>query len=120
MDATVAEVFCCTPLRVTPAECDRLPTLASASPPPPTPVAAGAAAPVRLPRCPNPDCPHRQELVDQRQQAGYWKQMHERARAREADLRAEIARLQAQLRQRAQQLFGRKAETTPTPRPHHP
>jgi transposase len=116
MDATVAEVFCCTPLRVTLAECDRLQTLASAPAPPPapTPGAATAAAPLRLPRCPNPDCPHRQELLAQRQQAGYWKRMHERARAREATLQDEIAVLQAKLRQREQQLFGRKAETTTT------
>jgi transposase len=40
--------------------------------------------------------------------------MHQRARAREAALQEENAVLQAKLRQRTQQLFGRKAETATT------
>jgi transposase len=40
--------------------------------------------------------------------------MHQRAVEREAQLKDEIARLQAQLRLREQQLFGRKADSTTT------
>jgi transposase len=44
--------------------------------------------------------------------AGYWKAMHARALKREAQLKEEVERLQALLRLREQQLFGRKTETT--------
>jgi transposase len=43
--------------------------------------------------------------------AGYWKAMHARALDREAQLKGEVERLQALLRLRDQQLFGRKTET---------
>jgi transposase len=45
-------------------------------------------------------------------QAAYYKAQWERATAREAQLKQEIAALQAQLRLRKQQLFGRKADAT--------
>jgi transposase len=52
-------------------------------------------------------------------QAGYWKAMHERGLQREALLQQRVAELEAQLRLREQQLFGRKTEassvTAPTP-----
>jgi transposase len=44
-------------------------------------------------------------------QAAYWQAMHRRALDRQAQLQAEVDRLQALLRLREQQLFGRKAET---------
>jgi transposase len=58
-------------------------------------------------------------------QAGSWKAMHERARKREALLQQRVVELEAQLRLRAQQLFGTKTETSaatasPTPRPDTP
>jgi transposase len=85
------------------------------SSPTPLPALAPAprGAPARLPDCSNPDCPCRKQLFEQRQQAGYWKSLHERARCREDALRAENEILKAKLRQREQQLFGRKSETTP-------
>lgn len=136
-----ATVFFCTPERVTLAEFERRKRDAAeererhrraaaaergsdprvgplghplASSPPPLPALAPAPilAPARLPDCPNPLCPCRQELFEQRQQAGYWKSMHERARCREDELRAENEQLKAKLRQREQQLFGRKSEAT--------
>src|ERR1700694_5639427 len=122
-----ATVFFCTPERVTVAELERRqradaeqrqradaerdcaarvgptqPPFPSAPAPPP----ACAAAP--LPDCPHPHCPCRKELLELRQQAGYWKTMHQRACRREKALRAQIEQLQAKLRQREQQLFGRK------------
>jgi hypothetical protein len=51
--------------------------------------------------------------------------MRERATAREAQLKREVALLQAQLRLREQQLFGREADSTatadgsPAPIEHH-
>src|SRR5712691_8420318 len=45
-----------------------------------------------------------------RQQAGYWKTMHERVRARLAACEAEVAALQAKLKLRERQAFGRKSE----------
>ena len=45
-------------------------------------------------------------------QAAYWKAMHRRALEREAQLQAEIQRLEALVRLREQQLFGRKTETS--------
>ena len=45
-------------------------------------------------------------------QAAYWKAMHGRALQREAQLKVENERLQALLRLREQQLFGRKTETS--------
>jgi transposase len=76
--------------------------------PPPTP----PPPPERQPDCTNPHCPCRKELFAQRQQAGYYKSLHERARRREDALRAENELLKAKLRQREQQLFGRKSEAT--------
>jgi transposase len=43
-------------------------------------------------------------------QASYWKAMHDRALQREALLQRRVAELEAQLRLREQQLFGRKTE----------
>jgi transposase len=48
--------------------------------------------------------------LEQRQQTGYWKSMHQGSRRREDQLRAENEILKAKLRQREQQLFGRKSE----------
>ena len=58
-------------------------------------------------------CPLFTALFDARQQAAYYKAMHQRATQREALLQDEVARLQALLRLRDQQLFGRKSEAHP-------
>src|SRR5712692_7003082 len=58
-------------------------------------------------------CPLLAALRDARQQAGYWKAMHQGATRREAQLQGEIARLRALLLRREQQLFGRKSEAHP-------
>jgi transposase len=50
------------------------------------------------------------EHLELRQQAGYWKTMHERVRARLAACEAEVAALQAKLKLRERQAFGRKSE----------
>src|SRR4051812_13200051 len=65
-----------------------------------------------IPRGPCPVCPRLAQEFEPWRQAAYYKAMLERAVAREARLKQEIATLQAQLRLREQQLFGRKAETS--------
>jgi hypothetical protein len=60
----------------------------------------------------------RQAVIEWRQQANYYRAMHQRAWRREQALRDELRRARAQLRELEQRLFGRKAETaaakTPT------
>ena len=107
-----ATLFCFTPERVTLAEFERRQQADAQPPSPPALLPALAPASVKPPDCLNPHCPFRKEFFAQRQQAGYWKKMHERARAREAALQTQVAELEAKLRQREQQLFGRKTETT--------
>src|SRR5512142_3342295 len=67
-----------------------------------------------IPQGPCPGCPRLAQEFEPWRQAAYYKAMLDRAVAREAQLHQEIARLQAQLRLRAQQLFGRKADSTAT------
>jgi transposase len=67
-----------------------------------------------LPQGPCPVCPRLAQEFEPWRQAAYWQAMHQRAVEREAALKDEIARLQAQLRLREQQLFGRKADSTTT------
>jgi transposase len=80
-----------------------------------------------LPEGPCPVCPRLAAEFEPYRQAAYWKVMHERAVAREAQLQAEIEVLRAQLRLREQQLFGRKSEAgagaseaVVTPKPTRP
>jgi transposase len=60
----------------------------------------------------------RRALVAWRQQAHYYRAMHQRACRREQTVRAELRHVQAQLRELEQRFYGRKAETaavkTPT------
>src|SRR3954462_5729479 len=79
-------------------------------PPPPDSSALPTCSAPAMPPGPCPVCPHLAVAFEPWRQAGYWKGMHERAVEREKLLKEEIARLQAQLRLREQQLFGRKAE----------
>lgn len=79
----------------------------------------------RLPACsasprpngPCPVCPRLAVEFEPWRQASYWKAIHDRALQREALLRQENEQLRAQLRQREQQLFGRKTATTATAPP---
>src|SRR4051794_20742059 len=78
------------------------------------------AAPDVLPSCsappipqePCPVCPRLAQEFEPWRQAAYYKAMLDLAVAREALLKEVVASLQAQLRLREQQLFGRKADST--------
>src|SRR5689334_8164347 len=107
MDDDSASVFCFTPLRVTVSELDRL---RAASPPESSPSPACSAPP--LPQGPCPVCPRLEQEFEPWRQAASWKAMHRRALERQAQLQAEVDRLQALLRLREQPLFGRETETT--------
>src|SRR6266536_3377388 len=67
--------------------------------------------------CDAPDqpCPHRLEAISLRQQAHYYKAMHQRALQRERHLQQEVALLQAELRDLRHRLFGRTSEAHHTP-----
>jgi transposase len=107
MDEMSASVFCFTPLRVPVSEVGR----PVACPPAPTsPLAPVCSAPP-LPEGPCPVCPRLEQEFEAFRQAAYWKAMHRRALERERQLKAEVDRLEALLRLREQQLFGRKTET---------
>jgi transposase len=67
-----------------------------------------------LPLGPCPVCPRLDQEFEPWRQAAYYRAMWRRAVEREAELKEEVARLQAQLRLREQQLFGRKADSTAT------
>jgi transposase len=108
MDDGSASVFCFTPLRIPVSELDRP---VPCTPAPASPVAPVCSAPP-LPEGPCPVCPRLEQEFEPWRQAAYWKAMHRRALEREAQLQAEVDRLQALLRLREQQLFGRKTETT--------
>src|SRR5512143_984930 len=88
--------------------------------PPPTswPDAAAVLLPAcsapPLPQGPCPVCPRLAQEFEPWRQAAYYKAMLDRAVAREAQLKEQIAHLQAQLRLREQQLFGRKADSPTT------
>jgi transposase len=60
--------------------------------------------------CLAPDCPCRAQLLELRQQVGYWRAMHHKAVTRWNDAQEEIEQLRAQLRLRERQLFERKSE----------
>jgi transposase len=79
---------------------------------PPSPPGGECAHPASHPsRCNT--CPLLAENLELRQQAGYWKSMHQRACTRITELQTELEQLRAQLRLRERQLFGRKAEPNP-------
>jgi transposase len=121
MDEYSASVFCFTPLRVPVSQLGRLATdssMASSSAPTPCPAAVCSAPP--LPQGPCPVCPRLEQEFEPWRQAAYWKSMHSRALQREALLQAEVDRLQALLRLREQQLFGRKSETAAATSPPNP
>jgi transposase len=115
MDDGSASVFCFTPVRVTVSELDRL---RAASPPESLPGPVCSAPPI--PEGPCPVCPRLEQEFEPWRQTAYWKAMHRRSLDREAKLQAEVERLQALLRLREQQLFGRKTETAAATGPATP
>jgi hypothetical protein len=107
MDDGSASVFCFTPLRVPISELGQRTFCPPSQPSPTVPV---CSAP-RLPEGPCPVCPRLDQDFEAFRQAAYWKAQHARALEREAQLKAEVQRLEALVRLREQQLFGRKTET---------
>lgn len=65
-----------------------------------------------IPDGPCPVCPRLAQEFEPWRQAGYWKALHDRAVQREAACKQRIAELEALVRLREQQLFGRKTETS--------
>ena len=116
MDDGSASIFCFTPLRVTLSELDRLRAESTPSESTPDPVCSAPAAP----QGPCPVCPWLEQEWEAWRQTAYWKAMHRRALDREAKLKAEIARLEALVRLREQQLFGRKTEASAATEPAVP
>ena len=116
MDDGSASVFCFTPLRVPVLGLDRR---AACPPSQPSPAAPVCSAP-SLPEGPCPVCPRLDQDFEAFRQAAYWKAQHARALEREAQLKAEVQRLEAMVRLREQQLFGRKTETAAATAPAAP
>jgi transposase len=76
---------------------------------PPDP--AGAAAPTPTPSKQPPACqPPCLALVDARHDAAFYKSLHRRVRQREERLKAQVALLQAEIRDLRHRLFGRSSE----------
>src|SRR5262249_23498394 len=86
--------------------------LAPPGPLPSSPLQVESTHPSPLPGC-NP-CPLLSENRELRQQASYWKTMHQRACTRLTELQAELERARAQLRLRERQLLRRRGERAPT------
>jgi transposase len=116
MDDHSASVFCFTPLRVPVSELDRL---AACPPSQPSTTAPVCSAPP-LPLGPCPVCPRLDQDFEAFRQAAYYKAQHARALEREAKLKVEVQRLEALVRLREQQLFGRKTETAAATAPASP
>ncbi len=55
-------------------------------------------------------CPFKAEIFENRQQAGYWRDHHQRAREREEELKQEVERLRAQVKDLERKLYGRRSE----------
>jgi transposase len=70
----------------------------------------GATPPSPLGPC--PVCPLLEKQLQASREAAYWRVMHRRAVERETQLKQRLAELEAKLRLREQQLFGRKTETS--------
>jgi transposase len=61
-----------------------------------------------------------EEYLRATREACYWRAMHRRAAERETQLKQRLAELEAKLRLREQQLFGRKTETASSTPPSTP
>lgn len=112
-----ASVFSFTPERVpVPFLSDNAPLPACDSsadepPAPPCPLKSPPSATGPQPTEPCPVCPRLQANYDAYRDLGYYRNAWQRACAREQDLKAQNALLQARVRQLEQRLFGRKTET---------
>src|SRR5262245_1211982 len=95
--------------------CSDTPRVPLTTPLPTTPCSAPP-----IPYVPCPVCPRLAQEFEPWRQAAYWKAMHQRALDREAHYQQRIAALEAQLRLREQQLFGRKTETSAATSPGPP
>ena len=62
----------------------------------------------------------RLQLVELRQQSGYWRALHQRAVLREGKLAEEIERLQGELRELKRRVYGRRSETSSSTKPQKP
>jgi transposase len=62
----------------------------------------------------------RPQLLELRQQAGYWQAQHQRAVVREEKAAAEIQRLHGELRELKRRVFGRRSETSSSTKPTNP
>jgi transposase len=111
-----ASVFCFTPLRVPVSEPGRPVACPPAQPSATAPICSAPP----LPAGPCPVCPRLEQEFEPYRLAGYWKALHARALDREEKLKQEVLRLQALLRLREQQLFGRKTESTAATVPSAP
>jgi len=80
--------------------------------PPPCPLKSPASVTGPPPTEPCPVCPRLQANYDAYRDLGYYRNAFHRAQAREQELKAQNALLQARVRQLEQRLFGRKTETT--------
>jgi transposase len=100
-------VACFTPLRVAVDELHHAQDAvrASATAAPPSGAAPSASGPC-------PVCPLLEKQLQASREAAYWRAMHRRAVERETQLQQRLAQLEAKLRRREQQLFGRKTETS--------
>jgi transposase len=116
MDDGSASFFCFTPLRVTASELDQL----RAAPSPAESSSGLLCSAPPIPQGPCPVCPRLEQEFEPWRQAAYWKAQHRRALEREAQLKTEVQRLQALLRLREQQLFGRSTETAAATQPAAP
>jgi transposase len=91
---------------------------------PPTPLLIASCSAPPLPEGPCPVCPRLAQEFEPWRQAAYWKSLHQRAVQREQLLQQRLTELEAKLRLREQQLFGRKTESsgshTPTADPKPP
>jgi transposase len=105
-----ATVFCFTPRRVPLDELLREPAVTAPPCPDDAATITGAIPPPPIQPC--PVCPFLTEKLAAAREAAYWRAMHQRASDREAKLKLRIGELEAKLRLREQQLFGRSSETS--------
>lgn len=62
----------------------------------------------------------RQQVIELRQQANFWKAQHQRAVQREAQCKEKIELLQGELRELKRRVYGQKSETSSTQSPTNP
>jgi transposase len=108
-----ASVFCGTPRRVPVDELLREKDAVRS--PADSAVPADPALPPATGPC--PVCPLLEEQLRATREAAYWRAMHRRAVERETVLKQRLAEVEAKLRLREQQLFGRKTETSSSSAP---